>query len=335
MEQKLHVSSSPHFKSGNSTRRIMLDVIIALCPAAVASCIIFGLRSLVLIAICIASCVLLEFVSRKIMKRDTTIGDLSAVVTGLLLALNLPANIPFWQAIVGSAFAIVVVKQLFGGLGANFVNPAMTARIVLAIFFPTAMRTWTAPLGSVSQIVSDATTVGEAVDIVTAATPLSDTALAGNYYSYTQLVLGQTAGCIGETAAVFIIIGALYLFARRVITPVIPVSFIGTVALMSWIFGLDPLYMILSGGLLFSAFFVATDYVTSPVGWMGQSIYGIGCGLITFIIRRFIGIPEGVAYAILIMNLLALVINKITLPKPFGSPRTCIIYNKIKKVFTK
>ena len=333
--ENLSIMPSPHINHPDSTKGIMADVLIALLPASVAGCILFGWKVLLVIAVAVVTAVAAEFVCCTVMKRPTSIGYFSAVVTGLILALSVPPSIPLWMVAIGSFVAIVVVKQLFGGLGANFVNPAMTARIVLAIFFPTAMRTWTAPLGSVSQIVSDATTVGEAVDIVTAATPLSDTALAGNYYSYTQLFLGQTAGCIGETAAVFIVIGALYLFARRVITPVIPVSFIGTVALMSWIFGLDPLYMILSGGLLFSAFFVATDYVTSPVGWIGQSIYGIGRGLITFIIRRFIGIPEGVAYAILIMNLLALVINKITLPKPFGSPRTCIIYNKIKKVFTK
>ena len=316
--ERLSVVSSPHINHADSTRGIMADVLIALLPASVAGCILFGWRVLLVIAVAVVSAVLAEFVCCKVMKKPVSIGDLSAAVTGLLIALNVPPSLPLWMVAIGSIVAIVVVKQMFGGLGHNFANPAITARIVLLVSFPAAMSTWTAPLGSVSQIVSGATTPGETIDIITGATPLSQTALAGDYYSYTQLFLGQTAGCIGETAALFIIIGGLYLFARRVITPVIPISYIGTVALMSWIFGQDPLYMILSGGLMLGAFFMATDYVTSPTGWKGQLIYGIGCGIITFLIRKFGNLPEGVSYAILIMNLFVFHINKITLPKPFG-----------------
>ena len=180
------------------------------------------------------------------------------------------------------------------------------------------MSTWTAPLGSTSEIVSSATSPGETVDIMTSATPLSHTALEGGYYSYKQLFMGQIPGCIGETFSLLIILGGLYLILRRVITPTIPLSFVGTVALLSFLAGDDPLYMILSGGLLFGAFFMATDYVTSPTGWKGQLIFGVGCGLITFVIRKFGSLPEGVSYAILIMNLFVYYIDKITLPKAFG-----------------
>ena len=296
----------------------MADVLIALLPAAVGGCFIFGWRTILVMLTCIVTAVLAEYLCCKIMKRPVSVGDLSAVVTGLILALNLPPAIPLWIAAIGSLVAIVVVKEMFGGLGHNFANPAITARIVLLVSFPAYMSTWTAPLGSTSEIVSSATSPGETVDIMTSATPLSHTALEGGYYSSKQLFMGQIPGCIGETFSLLIILGGLYLILRRVITPTIPLSFVGTVALLSFLAGDDPLYMILSGGLLFGAFFMATDYVTSPTGWKGQLIFGVGCGLITFVIRKFGSLPEGVSYAILIMNLFVYYIDKITLPKAFG-----------------
>ncbi len=332
--EELTIMPSPHINHSDSTKGIMADVIIGLLPVLIAGYILFGVKVLLVVAVSVITALAIEVVWCLVMKKPISIGDLSAAVTGIILALSVGPSIPIWIVAIGSAIAIVV-KQLFGGLGKNWINPAMSARVVLAIAFPTAMRTWTAPLGSVTGIVSNAIEDGGSVDIITSATPLSQTALAGDYYSYTQLFLGQTAGCIGETAALFIIIGGLYLFARRVITPVIPVSFIATVGLMSLIFKQDPIYMILSGGLMFAAFFVATDYATSPKGWLGQLIYGIGCGLITFIIRKWLPLPEGVAYAVLAMNLLTVLINKIIIPKPFGLECDYYIYNKIKKVFTK
>ncbi len=317
--EKLTVSHSPHITHEDTSRGIMLDVIIALIPLCIAGCITFGWYSAVLIAVCVVSAVVAEFICCKIMKRPNSIGDLSAVVTGIILALNLPPELPFWMAIIGSVVAIVVVKQMFGGLGHNFANPAITARIVLLVSFPVAMSTWTAPLvgPKIEETVTSATT-GGAVDVLTGATPLSQTALEGGYYSYKYLLLGQTPGCIGETFSLLIIISFLYLLLRKVITPVIPLSMVGTVALCSVLAGQDPLYMILSGGLLFGAVFMATDYVTSPTGWKGQLIFGLGCGLITFIIRYFGNLPEGVSYSILVMNLFVPYINKLTLPKPFG-----------------
>ena len=314
---KLLVSSSPHIRHGDDTRKIMLDVIIALLPATVAGCVIFGYYSALVVLTCVVTSVLAEFISRKIMKRPSNIGDLSAIVTGLLLALNLPPKFPLWMAAIGSVVAIVVVKQMFGGIGYNFANPAITARLVLLVSFPTAMTTWVAPFGSSGEVTSSATT-GEAIDVLTSATPLSQTALNGGYYSYTQLFFGQIPGCIGETCALLLILGGIYLVVRRVITPTTPLCFIGTVALCSFIAGKDPLYMILSGGLMIGAIFMATDYVTSPTNWRGQIVFGVGCSLITFVIRNFGYLPEGVSYAILLMNILTPYINKFTAPKPFG-----------------
>ena len=316
--EKLLVTPSPHISHQDTSRGIMADVLIALLPAAVGGCFIFGWRPILVMLTCIVTAVLAEYLCCKIMKRPVSVGDLSAVVTGLILALNLPPAIPLWIAAISSLVAIVVVKEMFGGLGHNFANPAITARIVMLVSFPAYMSTWTAPLGSTSEIVSSATSPGETVDIMTSATPLSHTALEGGYYSYKQLFMGQIPGCIGETFSLLIILGGLYLILRRVITPTIPLSFVGTVALLSFLAGDDPLYMILSGGLLFGAFFMATDYVTSPTGWKGQLVFGVGCGLITFVIRKFGSLPEGVSYAILIMNLFVYYIDKITLPKAFG-----------------
>ncbi len=217
--EKLLVTPSPHISHQDTSRGIMADVLIGLLPAAVGGCFIFGWRPILVMLTCIVTAVLAEYLCCKIMKRPVSVGDLSAVVTGLILALNLPPAIPLWIAAIGSLVAIVVVKEMFGGLGHNFANPAITARIVMLVSFPAYMSTWTAPLGSTSEIVSSATSPGETVDIMTSATPLSHTALEGGYYSYKQLFMGQIPGCIGETFSLLIILGGLYLILRRVITP--------------------------------------------------------------------------------------------------------------------
>ncbi len=293
MENMLHVSSSPHFKCNNSTRRIMLDVIIALIPAAVAACVIFGMRSLMLIGVCVATCVLLEYVSRKIMKRDTTIGDLSAVVTGLLLALNLPVDINPLIAMFGCLVAIVVVKQMFGGIGMNFVNPALAARIVLLVSFPGAA----------------------AIDATTSATPL---AADPGVYSYVDLLIGRCGGSIGEVCAAALILGGVYLVIRKVISPIIPCVYLAAAALMSLIVGLDPLYQLLSGGMMLGAIFMATDYTTSPVTKWGKVIFACGCGILTILLRSYSNMPEGVSFSILLMNILVPHIEHLTRPRTLG-----------------
>ena len=302
MENKMYVSSSPHFQSTSSTRKIMLDVIIALLPATVASVIIFGPLSLMLVGVCVASCVLCEYLSRKVMKRDTTIGDLSAVVTGLLLALNLPVNINPLIAIFGSVIAIVVVKQMFGGIGMNFVNPAIAARIVLLVSFPNAMMTWVDAFWY------------KAPDAVASATPLvSETSV-----SYTELLLGTRGGSLGETCAIALILGGIYLVIRKVISPVIPCVYIVSAALMSLVLGLDPVYQVLSGGLLLGAIFMATDYTTSPITKWGKVIFATGCGVLTILLRVYSNMPEGVSFSIILMNILVPLIEMVTMPKPFG-----------------
>ena len=306
MENVLHVSSSPHFKCNNSTRRIMLDVIIALVPAAVMACVIFGMRSLMLIGVCVATCVLLEYVSRKIMKRDTTIGDLSAVVTGLLLALNLPVDINPLIAMFGCLIAIVVVKQMFGGIGMNFVNPALAARIVLLVSFPSAMMHWVTAAGAPQ---------AAAIDATTSATPL---AAEPGVYSYIDLLLGRCGGSIGEVCAAALILGGVFLVIRGVISPIIPCVYLGTAALMSLAVGLDPLYQLLSGGLMLGAIFMATDYTTSPVTKWGKVIFAIGCGVFTILLRAYSNMPEGVSFSILLMNILVPHIERLTTPRTLG-----------------
>ncbi len=298
MRNNLTVSSSPHIHSGVTSQSIMLDVIIALLPAAVYGVFIFGWRAAVLIAVCVASAVLSEFLWNKALKKPNSLGDLTAVVTGLLLALNLPSSLPVWMAALGSAIAIIVVKQMFGGLGRNFANPAITARIVLMVSFPAAMTKFFEPFSMT----------------VSSATPLA----GGAEYTLRELFFGMHAGTIGETSVVMLVIGGLYLVMRRVISPIIPVSFIGTVFVFSWVLGANPIQAILSGGLLLGAIFMATDYVTSPTFNWGKLIFGIGCGIITVVIRQFASLPEGVSYSILVMNLLVPHINSLTMPKPFG-----------------
>ena len=320
MAKKLTVSASPHVRSKETATGIMLDVIIALLPALVMSVVYFGLRALVLTMTCVVTCVAAEFLSRKVMKRNNTIGDLSAVVTGIILAFNLPATLPLWMAVIGSIFAIVVVKQMFGGIGQNFVNPAMTARIVLMVSFPTAMAQWVAPF-----------TDTWAADAVTTATPMAslaavkggDLSMAAALPSLADMFLGNHGGSMGEVCSVALICGGIYLLLRKVIAPVIPLTFIGTVAVCMLLAGKGNLefvaYELLGGGLMLGAFFMATDYSTSPLNKKGKLIFGIGCGLITSVIRLFGSLPEGVSFSIILMNILVPHIENMTRPKPFGT----------------
>lgn len=309
MENILTMSPSPHLSSGATTRRIMLDVIISLIPASVAAVIFFGWKSLMLIGVCILSCVVLEYICRKVMKRKNTTGDLSAVVTGLLLALNLPPGLNPLMAVFGCIVAIVVVKQMFGGIGNNFVNPAITARIVLLVSFPVPMTTWEKPFEWLNT-----------ADSVTGATPLA-LAAQGESTSYLDLFLGNRGGCIGETCVLALLIGGIYLVARRVISPIIPLSFIGTVFILSFLLGGDPVFHIMSGGVMLGAIFMATDYTTSPMNPLGKLIFGIGCGVITVLIRLYANLPEGVSYSIILMNILTPHIENLTRPRPFGKEK--------------
>lgn len=311
--EKLIVSSSPHFNGKKTTQNIMLDVLVALCPAAVASVVIFGPRALLVIAVCMASCLASEYLCRRVMKRPQTVGDLSCLVTGLLLALNLPVTINPLMAAFGGVVAIVVVKQMFGGIGQNFVNPALTARIVLMNSFPAPMTHWTAAFD-----------YGATADAVTTATPLSGLMYADSPNSapdYLQLLLGTHGGCLGETCALAILIGGAYLIIKNVISPVIPVTYLCTVAVFSALLGRDPLFDLLAGGLMLGAFFMATDYTTSPLYFWARVIFAIGCGLLTIIIREFGSLPEGVSYSIVLMNIITPLIERYVKPKAFGAPK--------------
>lgn len=297
---KLISSVSPHFSSNITTTKIMLDVIIALMPAAIASVVIFGLRSLLVIGVCVAVCIFAEWGFEKICRKKNTITDLSAVVTGMILAFNLPVSIPLWQAAFGSIVAIVVVKQLFGGIGQNFANPAITARIVMMTAFSGTMTSWVFP------------------DASSSATPLALIAKGQTegLPSYLNMFLGMRGGCLGETCALALLLGGIYLIVRRVISWHTPVAFIGTVAVMSLICGKDVLYQLMAGGLLLGAIFMATDYSSTPATKSGKLIFGVGCGLITVLIRFWGNFPEGVSFSILIMNILTPYIERLTRAKP-------------------
>ena len=307
--EKLIVSSSPHFNGKKTTQNIMLDVIIALTPAMIASVILFGFRAMVVILTCIASCVLSEYICRRVMKRSQTVGDLSCVVTGILLALNLPVTINPLISVFGGVIAIVVVKQMFGGIGQNFVNPALTARIILMNSFPARLTHWTAAFD-----------YSATADAVTTATPLGilSEGSGGQLPSYLDMFLGKTGGCLGETCALAILIGGIYLILRRVISPVIPVTYLATAALFSFLFGRDPLFDLLSGGLMLGAFFMATDYTTSPLYFWGRVVFAVGCGALTLVIREFGSLPEGVSYSIILMNILTPLIERYIKPRAFG-----------------
>lgn len=312
IKQKLTVSASPHFRSRQTTSGIMLDVIIALVPSLVAAYIIFGVRTLILSAVSVIACVAFEYLSRRIMKRHNTISDLSAVVTGLLLAFNVPATMPVWMVIIGDFFAIVIAKQFFGGIGQNFVNPALIGRIVLMSSFPSKMGSFPEPLVSTVPL--------------TSATPLASLKSgASPEQSLLGMFLGLRGGCLGEVCIAALLIGFVYLLVRKVISWHIPVAYIGTVAVIMLLAGKGDfeymLYELMAGGLVLGAVFMATDYTTSPVSKKGKIIYAVGCGIITSLIRIFGNLPEGVSFSIIIMNILVPHIEHITTPKPFGTPK--------------
>ena len=317
------LSSSPHAHSNASVSRIMLDVIIALLPTTAMGIFFFGLPALWTILVCVSTCVLTELVCRLAMKRENTIGDLSAVLTGLLLALNLPAGIPLWMAVVGSVFAIGVAKQVFGGLGMNPFNPALAARAFMLISFTGPMTTWLKPYWWKVDAVTTATPLAVmkkifAADCTAGATPHTQEALQ-NLPTLWQALIGEMPGCIGEVSAIALAIGCAYLLYRKVITWHIPVSFIATVFVYSLIAGGAPAYMqVLTGGVMIGACFMATDYVTSPTTAKGKLIFGFGCGLLCMLIRQFGSYPEGCSFAILIMNAVCPLINRWTQPKAFG-----------------
>ena len=319
--EKLIVSSSPHMVTKTDTSKIMGTVLIALLPAFAVGIYQFGFRVVTLTAVFVASCVLFEYLYNNITKKPQTVGDLSAVLTGVLLAFNCPSSLPYEIAIVGSFAAIVVIKQLFGGIGQNLVNPAVTARVFMFIAFATPMTSWPTPRGGHA--------TGAVVDATTSATPLgvlSHGSFADVYndgFTKMDLFLGNVGGCIGEVSALAILIGGLFLIWKKVISPIIPVTFIATVFVLGLIWGgFDgALFHILAGGLMLGAFFCATDYVTSPTLPLGKVIFGIGCGLFTMLIRIFASYPEGVSFAILLMNILTPYIDKICEKRMYKLPK--------------
>ena len=320
------LSSSPHTHSHASVSRIMLDVIIALLPTTAMGIWFFGMPAVWTIATCVATCIVTEAVCRILMKRDNTIGDLSAVVTGLLLALNLPAGIPLWLAVVGSVFAIFIAKQVFGGLGMNPFNPALSARAFMLISFTGPMTTWLKPISRCGcfEAVACATphAMAKGVEAMTTATPLAfiKNGSVPDGLGLWDLLIGNMPGCIGEVSALALAIGAIYLLWRKVITWHIPVAFLATVEVYALIAGRAPAHVeILTGGIMIGACFMATDYVTSPTTAKGKLIFGFGCGLLCMLIRQFGSYPEGCSFAILIMNAICPLINRWTQPRPFGS----------------
>ncbi len=323
---KLIASSSPHIRSGEDTRSIMLDVIIALIPALCMSVYVFGFQALVLTIISIAACVFWEWAYRKVMKKSSAVGDLSAVVTGMLLAFVCPVSLPWWMIVVGAFFSIVVVKQLYGGIGCNFLNPALAGRAALLACYASAMTTWVLPGEKLALF-------GSAADVATGATPLamlkegSFEALMDTY-SVTDMFLGKIGGSLGEVSALMLLLGGVYLLIRKIISWHTPVAYIATVAIICLISAPEGmgavdymLYNVFGGGLMLGAIFMATDYATSPVTKPGQLIFGIGCGLLTVFIRRFGSYPEGVCYSILVMNCCTWLLDKYIRPTIYGAPK--------------
>ena len=319
---KLIASSSPHIRTNEDTRSIMLDVIIALMPALVMGVYVFGWRALTVTLVSVASCVVWEWLYRKVMKKTSSIGDLSAVVTGILLAFVCPVQIPYWMIIIGAFFSIVLVKQLYGGIGCNFLNPALAGRAFLLASYATAMTTWAIP-----RIRPDVTSAATPMTIMKEGTEEAFTTLISNY-SIGDMFLGKVGGSLGEVSALCLLVGGIYLLIRKVISWQIPVAYIGTVAILTLIAapaGIDGvqymLYNVFGGGLMLGAIFMATDYATSPVTKPGQLIFGIGCGLLTCFIRRFGSYPEGVCYSILIMNCTTWLLDKYIRPTIYGAPK--------------
>lgn len=318
---ELTISSSPHAHAHATTRTVMRDVLIALAPALAGSVYFFGFRALMMTLISVASCVFFEWSYRKVLKLDSTVWDLSAVITGVLLAFVCPVTLPYWCIVAGAFFAIIIVKQLFGGIGQNFVNPALAARAFL-LSWPLQMTTWVVPG------FEHAVDIHTTTDAVTGATPLAamhQGAMPSD--SLSDMFFGRVGGCLGETSALLLLIGLIYLLIRRVITLRIPLSFLGTVAVLTVLFPMgNPCLewmgaQLLSGGLLLGAIFMATDYVTSPVTKLGQIIFGIGCGALTVVIRYFGGYNEGVSYAVLVMNCCVVMLDRIGRPRKFGSAK--------------
>ena len=321
MEKKLIVSSSPHVRSNEDTSYIMKQVIIALMPAALAGVYFFRLNAISVMFFCILGTVGSEFLYQKITKEESTIGDFSAVVTGLLLAFNVPASLPWWMCLAGGAFAIIVIKMVFGGIGNNFINPALGARAFLLASFPVAMTAWTNP---------GVNWIGSNLDAVTTATPLSFlkvgaggvTDLTANGINMTDMIVGNIGGCIGETSAILIVLGGVYLIYKGIIDYTIPAFYIGTVFILTFILGgfsFDfALYELFAGGLMLGGFFMLTDYTTSPMTKKGQIIYALLAGIITSVIRLYGGYPEGVSYSILLANVATPLIDKYVLNRVFG-----------------
>ena len=315
MANKLIVTAAPHITGADTTQKIMGRVCIALLPTLFASIVIFGINSLILTAVTVIACVAFEYGYCKLMKREVPVDDLSAVVTGLLLAFNLPATLPWWMAIVGAFIAIVIVKQLFGGLGYNFANPAIVARIALAMGFASRMANYAFPPSGVDAFTSATPLAVAAMDASSSATAA---AVEVGSEAYKALLLGTHGGVLGETCALTILLGGIYLIATKVISPTIPVTYLGTVAVLSLCAGQDPIYQLLSGGLMLGAFFMATDYVTSPTTRKGKLVFGIGLGIITCAIRFLGTMNEGVSFAILLMNLLVPYIEVLTRQDKLG-----------------
>lgn len=312
----LVVSSAPHIVTNADTSYIMKQVMIAMVPALAAAVYVFGIRSLLLTVVCIAASMAFEYAYNKLMKKPQTVGDFSAGVTGMLIAFNVPSGLPYWIAILGCFFAIIVVKQLYGGIGKNLVNPAITARVFLFISFATEMTTWTLPRG--------------AADTASTATPLGILAEGGGELpSNVYMFLGTIGGSMGEVSALMLLVGGLYLIWKKIISPIIPACFIGTVFVFALVYysvtGGDALEMavfhVLAGGVMLGAFFMATDYVTSPILPMGKVIFGVGCGLITMLIRIFGVYPEGVSFSILLMNVLTPLIDNFCQKRMYGGAK--------------
>ena len=324
MSQPVYLSSSPHVHSGETTREVMRAVLFSLVPACAVAVYFFGLRALAVLLIATLGCLAAEAVCQRLMGQPVTIADGSAAITGVLLALNLPPTSPWWMTLLGAVIAIVIGKQVYGGLGSNPFNPALVARVVLLISFPVQMTTWSAPapLGSGLDLVTTATPLGEwkTAVMLTGAMPVEMQGSTLNYF------LGNMPGCVGEVSALALLLGAAYLFWRRILTWHIPATYIGTVVILSGMFWLvspdkypNPLFHLLTGGLILGAFFMATDMVTSPVSIRGMLIFGIGCGVLTVLIRLFGGYPEGVSFAILLMNAATPLIDRYTKPRTFGT----------------
>ena len=321
--KKLIVTASPHITNHTSTRGLMLNVCIALLPALVASTLIFGARALLVTGVTVAACVGFEALYCVVMKKPVPVGDFSAVVTGMILAFNLPATIPLWIAIIGAFVAIVVAKQLFGGLGCNFANPAITGRVFLLLSFGGDMTTWVKPFyyqgnNFIVKLLMDNPRIP---DGVTGATPLA----SGNA-NLLDLFLGNVGGSLGETSALALLIGGIFLLVMGIISWHTPVAYLGGLAVLELFYTIatggeitDVLYALLSGGVILGAFFMATDYVTTPITGTGKLIFGLGCAVLTFVIREFANMPEGCSFSILLMNLLTPYIDKLTMTHPFGA----------------